>query len=183
MALLGRLVPHNGYLDIEIDFDTPLIGRQRLGLNVAQHVPGEISAHVLSACYTTWSALEAGLALGPPHNTVAMATPDHEPRLRYPQGSSGISCSMPLVILSRRPPVLGSYRSVRGGHRLNAHVLKVLLADPTADDGPGAGARAVGVSHLSDRFGGRRVDPLPSCHVARIPALLTTSVLLSPQFG
>jgi UDP-3-O-[3-hydroxymyristoyl] N-acetylglucosamine deacetylase len=29
-------------------------------------------------------------------------------------------------------PILGSYRSVRGGHRLNAYVLKTLLADPDA---------------------------------------------------
>ena len=29
-------------------------------------------------------------------------------------------------------PILGAYRSVRGGHRLNAHVLQALLADPTA---------------------------------------------------
>jgi UDP-3-O-[3-hydroxymyristoyl] N-acetylglucosamine deacetylase len=29
-------------------------------------------------------------------------------------------------------PVLGSYRSVRGGHRLNAHVLQALFADQDA---------------------------------------------------
>ncbi len=29
-------------------------------------------------------------------------------------------------------PILGAYRSVRGGHRLNAHVLKALFADADA---------------------------------------------------
>jgi UDP-3-O-[3-hydroxymyristoyl] N-acetylglucosamine deacetylase len=29
-------------------------------------------------------------------------------------------------------PLLGAYRSVRGGHRLNAHVVKALLADTEA---------------------------------------------------
>jgi UDP-3-O-[3-hydroxymyristoyl] N-acetylglucosamine deacetylase len=29
-------------------------------------------------------------------------------------------------------PILGAYRSVRGGHRLNALVVKALLADPSA---------------------------------------------------
>ena len=29
-------------------------------------------------------------------------------------------------------PMLGSYRSVRGGHRLNAHVLQALFADTDA---------------------------------------------------
>jgi UDP-3-O-[3-hydroxymyristoyl] N-acetylglucosamine deacetylase len=29
-------------------------------------------------------------------------------------------------------PILGSYRSVRGGHRLNAYVLQKLLADAEA---------------------------------------------------
>ena len=29
-------------------------------------------------------------------------------------------------------PILGSYRSVRGGHRLNAYVLQALLADTDA---------------------------------------------------
>ncbi len=29
-------------------------------------------------------------------------------------------------------PLLGAYRSVRGGHRLNSHVLQALFADPSA---------------------------------------------------
>jgi UDP-3-O-[3-hydroxymyristoyl] N-acetylglucosamine deacetylase len=29
-------------------------------------------------------------------------------------------------------PLLGAYRSVRGGHRLNAHVIKALLEDRSA---------------------------------------------------
>ena len=79
---------------------------------------------------------KAGLALGASlDNTVAIGDDRIMNRegLRYPQEfvrHKMLDAVGDLALAGH--PILGSYRSVRGGHRLNAHVLKALLADPTA---------------------------------------------------
>jgi UDP-3-O-[3-hydroxymyristoyl] N-acetylglucosamine deacetylase len=135
----GELVPHNGFhLDIEIDFDTPLIGRQRLGLEMSPSTfRGEISrARTFGFMRDVERLWKAGLALGASlDNTVAIGDDRIMNRegLRYPQEfvrHKLLDAVGDLALAGH--PILGSYRSVRGGHRLNAHVLKALLADPTA---------------------------------------------------
>lgn len=135
----GELSPHSGFhLDVEIDFDAPVIGRQRLSYEMS---PG-VFRHELSNCRTFgfMSDVErlwkAGLALGANlTNTVAIG----EGRVMNREGLRDpfefvrhkmLDAVGDLALAGN--PILGAFRSVRGGHRLNSMVLKTLFADPTA---------------------------------------------------
>jgi len=135
----GEIAPHQGFkLDVEIDFDTPLIGRQRLALEMAPDVfRRELSrARTFGFMRDVEKLWKAGLALGASlDNTVAIGDDRIMNRegLRYPQEfvrHKMLDAVGDLALAGM--PLLASYRSVRGGHRLNAHVLKALFADPTA---------------------------------------------------
>jgi UDP-3-O-[3-hydroxymyristoyl] N-acetylglucosamine deacetylase len=135
----GELAPHSGlYLDVEIDFPTPLIGRQRLALEMS---PGafrnEISrARTFGFMRDVENLWKAGLALGASlNNTIALAEDRimNAEGLRYPQEfvrHKMLDAMGDLALAG--VPLLGAYRSVRGGHRLNARVVEALLADPDA---------------------------------------------------
>jgi UDP-3-O-[3-hydroxymyristoyl] N-acetylglucosamine deacetylase len=135
----GELVPHSGFhLDIEIDFDTPFIGRQRLALEMS---PGVFRNEVARArTFGFMSDVErlwkAGLALGANlTNTIAIG----DGRIMNREGLRD-----PLEFVRHKMldavgdlslsgyPLLGAYRSVRGGHRLNSSVLKALFDDASA---------------------------------------------------
>ena len=138
-ACWGEIVPHAGFhLDVEIDFDSPVIGNQRLSYEMN---PG-VFRHELSRARTFgfMSDVErlwkAGLALGANlTNTVAIG----EGRVMNREGLRD-----PLEFVRHKMldavgdltlsghPLLGAFRSVRGGHRLNSMVLQALLADKTA---------------------------------------------------
>ncbi len=138
-ACWGEIVPHSGFhLDVEIDFDSPVIGKQRLAYEMN---PG-VFRHELSRARTFgfMSDVErlwkAGLALGANlTNTVAIG----EGRIMNREGLRD-----PLEFVRHKMldavgdltlsghPLLGAFRSVRGGHRLNSLVLQALLADATA---------------------------------------------------
>jgi UDP-3-O-[3-hydroxymyristoyl] N-acetylglucosamine deacetylase len=138
-ACWGEIVPHAGFhLDVEIDFDSPVIGRQRLAYEMS---PG-VFRHELSRARTFgfMSDVErlwkAGLALGANlTNTVAIG----EGRI---MNREGLRDPMEFVrhkmldavgdLTLSGHPLLGSFRSVRGGHRLNSLVLQALLADKSA---------------------------------------------------
>ena len=138
-ACWGEITPHSGFhLDVEIDFDSPVIGRQRLAYEMN---PG-VFRHELSRARTFgfMSDVErlwkAGLALGANlTNTVAIG----EGRVMNREGLRD-----PLEFVRHKMldavgdltlsghPLLGAFRSVRGGHRLNSLVLQALLADRSA---------------------------------------------------
>jgi len=135
----GELTPHSGFhLDVEIDFPTPVIGRQRMSLDLN---PGNYRNEIASArtfgfmrdVETLW---KSGLALGASlENTVAIGDDRimNPEGLRYPQEfvrHKMLDAIGDLTLAGS--PLLGAYRSVRGGHRLNAHVLKALFADADA---------------------------------------------------
>jgi len=135
----GEIAPHAGFkLDVEIDFDTPVIGRQRLALEMAPDVfRRELSrARTFGFMCDVEKLWKAGLALGASlDNTVAIGEDRVMNRegLRYPQEfvrHKMLDAVGDLALAGM--PLLASYRSVRGGHRLNAHVLKALFADPSA---------------------------------------------------
>ncbi|HPG88224.1 MAG TPA: UDP-3-O-acyl-N-acetylglucosamine deacetylase [Hyphomicrobium sp.] len=132
----GELVPHTGFsLDVEIDFATPLIGRQRLAYEMS---PG-VFRHELSRARTfgfmsdVEKLWKAGLALGADlTNTVAIGEDKIMNRegLRYEQEFVRHKMLDAVGDLSLAgAPLLGAYRSYRGGHRLNAMVLQELLSD------------------------------------------------------
>ena len=135
----GELAPHSGFhLDVEIEFPTPVIGRQRMSLDLN---PGNYRNEIASArtfgfmrdVETLW---KSGLALGASlENTVAIGDDRvmNPEGLRYPQEfvrHKMLDAIGDLTLAGA--PLLGAYRSVRGGHRLNAHVLKALFADAEA---------------------------------------------------
>jgi UDP-3-O-[3-hydroxymyristoyl] N-acetylglucosamine deacetylase len=135
----GELVPHNGFhLDVEIDFDTPVIGRQRLAFEMSPSVfRNELSrARTFGFMSDVERLWKAGLALGANlNNTVAIGDGRilNRDGLRCPQEfvrHKMLDAVGDLTLAGH--PLLGAYRSVRGGHRLNSHVLQALFADDTA---------------------------------------------------
>ena len=135
----GEIAPHSGFhLDVEINFDTPLIGRQRI---VHEMNPG-VFRHELARARTFgfMSDVErlwkAGLALGANlSNTVAIGDDRviNREGLRHPDEFVRHKMLDAVGDLSLSGlPLLGAFKSVRGGHRLNANVLKALFADSTA---------------------------------------------------
>jgi len=135
----GELAPHNGFhLDIEIDFDTPLIGTQRIEVDLN---PGAFRRELARA--RTFGFMKdverlwaAGLALGASlDNTVAIGDDRviNREGLRFADEfvrHKALDAVGDLALAGA--PILGAYRSHRGGHRLNALVLKALFADADA---------------------------------------------------
>jgi UDP-3-O-[3-hydroxymyristoyl] N-acetylglucosamine deacetylase len=135
----GELAPHSGFhLDVEIDFPTPLIGRQRMAMEMSSGAfRNEIArARTFGFMRDVENLWKAGLALGASlNNTIALADDRimNAEGLRYPQEFVRHKLLDAIGDLALAgAPMLGAYRSVRGGHRLNAHVLQALLADKEA---------------------------------------------------
>lgn len=136
---VGELSPHNGFhLDVEIEFDTPLIGRQRIDLELS---PGSFREELARArtfgfMKDVESLWAAGLALGASlENTVAIG----EDRVINREGlrfsdefvrHKALDAVGDLALAGG--PLLGAFRSQRGGHRLNSLVLRSLFADQDA---------------------------------------------------
>lgn len=135
----GEIRPHSGFhLDVEIDFDTPVIGRQRLSYEMTPAVfRNELArARTFGFMRDVEKLWKAGLALGASlDNTVAIGDDRvlNRDGLRYPQEfvrHKMLDAVGDLALAGQ--PLLGAYRSVRGGHRLNASVLQAMFADATA---------------------------------------------------
>ena len=135
----GELSPHNGFrLDIAIDFDTPAIGNQRIEIDLN---PGSFRREIARA--RTFGFMKdverlwaAGLALGASlDNTVAIGDDRviNREGLRFSDEfvrHKALDAVGDLALAGA--PILGAFRSHRGGHRLNALVLKALFADAEA---------------------------------------------------
>jgi UDP-3-O-[3-hydroxymyristoyl] N-acetylglucosamine deacetylase len=136
---VGELTPHNGFrLDVEIGFETQLIGTQKIEIDVN---PGSFRRELARA--RTFGFMKdverlwaAGLALGASlENTVAIGDDRiiNREGLRFADEfvrHKALDAVGDLALAGA--PLLGAYRSRRGGHRLNALVLKALFADPDA---------------------------------------------------
>ncbi|ODR97731.1 UDP-3-O-[3-hydroxymyristoyl] N-acetylglucosamine deacetylase [Methyloceanibacter superfactus] len=136
---VGELTPHNGFrLDVEIGFETQLIGTQKIEIDVN---PGSFRRELARA--RTFGFMKdverlwaAGLALGASlENTVAIGDDRiiNREGLRFADEfvrHKALDAVGDLALAGA--PILGAYRSRRGGHRLNALVLKALFADPDA---------------------------------------------------
>jgi len=135
----GEFTPHDGYLvDVGIAFDTPLIGNQRIRLEITpDSFRNELSrARTFGFMKDVESLWAAGLALGASlENTVAIG----DDRVINPEGlrfadefvrHKALDAVGDLTLAGA--PILGAYRSYRGGHRLNSLVVKALLADESA---------------------------------------------------
>jgi UDP-3-O-[3-hydroxymyristoyl] N-acetylglucosamine deacetylase len=138
-ACWGELVPHSSFkLDVEIEFDSHVIGRQRHILELtADAYRSDLSrARTFGFMRDVEKLWKAGLALGAAlDNTVAIDENGvlNAEGLRHPQEfvrHKMLDAVGDLALAGY--PLLGAYRSVRGGHRLNAHVIRALLDDQSA---------------------------------------------------
>jgi UDP-3-O-[3-hydroxymyristoyl] N-acetylglucosamine deacetylase len=136
----GELRPHAAGFraEVEIDFTNPMIGRQSYMLDLSpERFRREISRSRTFGFMTDVARLcSAGFALGSSfENTVVF----DETRLLNTEGLRYVDeCARHKVLdvigdmaLSGLP-LLGAYRSVRGGHKLNHAVLTALMADRSA---------------------------------------------------
>jgi len=143
----GELRPYSqGFrIEFEIEFDHALIGRQGLALNIEPETfRRELArARTFGFMRDVSKLWNAGYALGASfENTLVV----NENRLLNPEGLRFADEFVRHKVLDAigdlalaGAPLLGAYRSVRGGHKLNHAVLSALIADPSAwmlVDGP-----------------------------------------------
>ena len=136
----GELRPFAGGFraEVEIDFANPLIGRQSYTLDLSpESFRREISRARTFGCMNDVARLwSAGFALGASfENSVVF----DETRLLNAEGLRfSDECARHKVLdvvgdlALAGLPLLGAYRSVRGGHKLNHAVLTAFLADRSA---------------------------------------------------
>ena len=136
----GELRPHAGgfRVEVEIDFTNPVIGRQNYSIDLGpESFRREISrARTFGFMRDTARLWSAGFALGASfENSVVF----DEDLLLNPEGLRYRDECVRHKVLDAVGdlalaglPLLGAYRSVRGGHKLNHAVLTALLADRNA---------------------------------------------------
>jgi len=137
---IGELLPYDaGFrIEIEIDFDHRLIGHQRFAATLSPETFEEELAKArtfgfMSDVAKLWSA---GYALGASlENTICLAEDRilNPTGLRYPDEfvrHKALDAVGDLALAGL--PILGRYRSVCGGHKLNAQVVSALAADKSA---------------------------------------------------
>ena len=136
----GELRPHaNGFrAEVEIDFANPVIGRQDFTLDLTpENFRREICRARTFGCVNDVARLwSAGFALGASFkNSVVF---DDERLLNSEGLRYADECARHKVLdvvgdlALAGLPLLGAYRSVRGGHKLNHAVLTALMTDRSA---------------------------------------------------
>jgi len=150
-------------VDVQIDFDHPLIGRQAVSFDVE---PATFRREIARArtfgfmrdVAKLWSA---GYALGASLENTLVVT---DSRVLNPEGlrfadefvrHKALDAIGDLALAGA--PILGAYRSVRGGHKLNHAVLLALIADPSAwtivEDRPARARGPVATGRLAPAYG------------------------------
>lgn len=137
---VGELRPFaRGFrVEAEIEFDDPLIGNQSLAIDVEpetfrREVARARTFGFMRDVAKLWSA---GYALGASFENTLVVTDN---RVLNPEGMRFPNEFVRHKVLDAigdlalaGAPLLGLYRSVRGGHKLNHAVLTALMSDPTA---------------------------------------------------
>lgn len=133
--------PYDGTrYEVEIDFDTPLIGRQTwAGDLTAETFKNELSRartfgfmrdveRLWAAGYALGSSLENSVVISDDHTVINMEG------LRYAKDEFVRHKTLDAVgdLALAGAQFIGCYRSYRGGHKVNANALKALLSDATA---------------------------------------------------
>ncbi len=133
--------PYDGMrFEVEIDFDTPLIGRQKWeGDMTASVFKSELSrARTFGFMRDVERLWASGHALGSSLENSVVISDDHTvinvEGLRYAKDEFVRHKTLDAVgdLSLAGAPFIGCYRSYRGGHKMNANALKALLSDPTA---------------------------------------------------
>jgi UDP-3-O-[3-hydroxymyristoyl] N-acetylglucosamine deacetylase len=132
--------PYTGTrFEVEIDFESPAIGRQHFASDINPEVFRRDIARartfgfmkdverLWAAGYALGSSLENSLVIGDDHRVINMGG------LRYPNEFARhktLDAMGDLALAGAR--FIGCFRSYRGGHRLNSAALRRLLSDRTA---------------------------------------------------
>ncbi|MCP4384332.1 MAG: UDP-3-O-acyl-N-acetylglucosamine deacetylase [Hyphomicrobiales bacterium] len=135
----AEFVPYDGRrIEVEIDFSNPLVGRQAFGFDVCgEAFRKDIGRARTFGFYSDVKSLWArGFALGASlENAVVIG----EDRVMNPEGlrfkdefvrHKALDAVGDLALAGS--PILGCYRSYRGGHKLNHMALEALLSDRDA---------------------------------------------------
>jgi UDP-3-O-[3-hydroxymyristoyl] N-acetylglucosamine deacetylase len=136
----GELRPYaRGFrVEVEIEFDHPLIGQQSMAIDIEPATFRRELARARTFGFMRdvtrlWSA---GYALGASFENTLVITDNrvlNPEGMRYPDEfvrHKVLDAIGDLALAGA--PLLGAYRSVRGGHKLNHAVLSALMADPDA---------------------------------------------------
>ncbi|MCB1445664.1 MAG: UDP-3-O-acyl-N-acetylglucosamine deacetylase [Rhizobiaceae bacterium] len=139
-ASWAEFLPYDGTrFEIEIDFDTPLIGRQswKGDLNAVSFKNELARARTFGFMRDVERLWAMGLALGSSLENSVVIGDDHRvinmEGLRWPDEfvrHKALDAVGDLALAGA--PFLGLYRSHRGGHKVNAMALKALLSDRSA---------------------------------------------------
>ena len=135
----AELRPHDGQrYEVTIDFPDRVIGRQSIGIDLSPRVFREQVARARTFGFVKdlEKLLPMGLCRGSSlENSVAIK----DDRILNPEGLRWVDEFVRHKLLDAigdlalsGAPILGLYRSYRGGHRMNFLTLKALFADPTA---------------------------------------------------
>jgi UDP-3-O-[3-hydroxymyristoyl] N-acetylglucosamine deacetylase len=133
-----RPYPRGFRLEVEIAFDNPLIGRQAIAFDLSpdsfrREVARARTFGFMQDVSKLWSA---GYALGATFDNTLVVSEDrvlNAEGLRFADEfvrHKALDAIGDLALAGA--PLIGVYRSVRGGHKLNHAVLCALMADPTA---------------------------------------------------
>ncbi len=136
---MAELSPSSGSrLDVTIDFPNPFIGRQQLVIDLTPDVfRREVArARTFGFMKDVKALWAAGRALGSSlDNTVAIG----DDRILNPEGlrfkdefvrHKTLDAVGDMALAGA--PILGTYRSIRGGHRINTNILKALYENRSA---------------------------------------------------
>ena len=136
----GELRPYSGgfRMEMEIAFDHPLIGRQSLALDMdPETFRRELArARTFGFMRDVAKLWGSGYALGASFENTLVVTENrvlNPEGLRYPDEfvrHKALDAIGDLALAGA--PLIGAYRSVRGGHKLNHAVLNALMSDPSA---------------------------------------------------
>lgn len=135
----AELRPHNGFhIDVTIDFESELIGKQQIAMEVTpeKYAVDLARARTFGFMKDVEKLWAAGRALGASlENTIALG----DGKILNPEGlryadefvrHKAMDAIGDLALAGA--PLLASYRSVCGGHSLNFKAVKTLLADTDA---------------------------------------------------
>ncbi|MGU3398209.1 UDP-3-O-acyl-N-acetylglucosamine deacetylase [Brucellaceae bacterium D45D] len=138
----GEFIPYEGTrFEVEIDFDIPLIGRQKFAadMDAATFHTELSSARTFGFMKDVERLWAAGLALGSSLDNSLVIGDDNAVvnpgGLRFPDEfvrHKALDAVGDVALAGL--PFIGCFRSYRGGHRLNSETVKALLADETAFD-------------------------------------------------
>jgi UDP-3-O-[3-hydroxymyristoyl] N-acetylglucosamine deacetylase len=136
----GELLPnpHGFRVDVEIEFNHPLIGRQACAVDVTPETfRNELArARTFGFMRDVAKLWNAGFALGASFENTLVVTENavlNPEGMRFPDEFARHKALDAIGDLALAgAPLLAAYRSVRGGHKLNHAVLSALIADPSA---------------------------------------------------